>query len=100
MSKNISNTDQAKQSCKTGVSRCFSVSEDNFTFSENGFHSNLLSNIMGGIRDLTFYNINDKNKNPLKVVGIQLNRGNNFLACYLENGEQRFIYTHYLAVLK
>ena len=96
----ISDIDQSKPLDKTTVSRCFTVSEDNFTFSENGFHCSLLSNIMGGIRDLTFYNINDKNKKPLKVVGIQLNRGNNFLACYLENGEQRFIYTHYLAVLK
>ena len=79
-------------------SRCFSHNEDGFTFSETGFHGSLLSNIMSGIRDLEFYNIFDKDEKPIKVVGMSLYKGNLHSSCYLENGEQRYIHTGYLAV--
>lgn len=83
------------------VSRCFSRSQDEFTFSEKGFHGSLLSNMMSGIRDLTFYNIFDKDKKPVKVTSIQLNRGNRHLAHCLDesNGNRWYIHTGYLAVL-
>jgi hypothetical protein len=98
-STNADSSQVCQPIAKHSVSRCFSRSDDEFTFSEKGFHGSLLSNIMSGIRDLTSYNIYDENKKPLKVVGIQLNKGNLHVACYIENGEQRYIYTGYLAVL-
>lgn len=86
---------------KRPISRCFSRSGDEFTFSQAGFHGSLLSNMMGGIRDLTFYNIFDKEKTPVKVTSIQLNSGNLHLAHCLDesNGKRWCLYTRYLAVL-
>jgi hypothetical protein len=84
------------------VSRCFTESENGFTFSEVGFHGSLLSNIMGAIRDLTFYNVFDETKKPIKVTSIALSRGCLYLAhCHDEStGKRWYIHTGYLAVLK
>ncbi|MFZ1401411.1 MAG: hypothetical protein WAS33_31185 [Candidatus Promineifilaceae bacterium] len=84
------------------VSRCFSSSDDEYTFSEKGFHGSLLCNIMGGIRDLTFYNVFDEDKKPIKVTSIKLDRGCHYLAyCHDEiTGKRWYIHTGYLAVLK
>ena len=92
---------ETEQCTIPSVSRCFSRSEDGFTFSEKGFHGSLLSNIMSGIRDLTFYNVFDEEKKPVKVTSIQLNRGNLHLAHCLDesNGNRWYIHTGYLAVL-
>jgi hypothetical protein len=78
-------------------SRYFEHSENKFIFHEG----NLLSNIMSGIKDLTFYNIFDKEKKPIKVTSIQLNRGSLHLAYCLDesNGKRFYIHTGYLSLL-
>ena len=99
MSTENSNIDQP---CTIdSISRCFSYSKGEFVFSEHGFHGSLLSNMMSGIRDLTFYNILDKERKPVKVTSIQLNRGDLHLAHCLDesNGDRWYIHTGYLAVL-
>ena len=102
LTTNASNEAESPAFFVGAVSRCFSQSDDEFTFSENGFHGSLLCNIMGGIRDLTFYNVFDKEKKPIKVTSIQLNRGSLYLAhCHDEStGKRWYIHTGYLAVLK
>ena len=78
-------------------SRYFEHSENKFIFNEG----NLLSNIMSGIKDLTFYNIFDKEKKPIKVLSIQLNRGGLHLSHCLDESNGKFFYIHtgYLSLL-